>query len=75
MCPPQYVFLSVVGLPIGVVAALRPSTVARIAEIVDAIGRAPSGRVEPAEWNVLLTRVLGAAVAVLGGGAALTCLL
>lgn len=75
MCPPDYLFLAVLGLPLGTLAAVRPYDVTKVAEAVDAIGRKPSGPVEPADWNVLLTRLVGAAFALLGGGAAVTCVL
>ncbi|QZY00811.1 hypothetical protein [Halobaculum rubrum] len=75
MCPPNYLFLAVLGLPLGTLAAAKPYAVTKATEVVDAIGRKPSGSVEPADWNVLLTRVVGAAFAVLGAGAAVTCVL
>ncbi|WP_435063325.1 hypothetical protein [Halobaculum sp. EA56] len=74
MCPPNFLLLSVVGLPLGLLAVLRPYQVARIGEIADAVGRKPAGRVEPAGWNVALTRIVGAAFALLGAGAAVACL-
>ncbi|WP_277554599.1 hypothetical protein [Halobaculum limi] len=75
MCPPNYLFLAVVCFPLGLLATARPYTLTKAFEIVDAIGRNPSGPVEPADWNVALTRLVGAAFALVGGGAAVTCLL
>jgi hypothetical protein len=49
-------FLVLLGLPV----ALFPYPVARFSERVDAIGSTTLWtQVEPAEWTVLLTRVVG----------------
>ncbi len=44
---------------VGLAGAVRPYEVARLGEMLDAIGRRSSGPVEPAGWNVTLTRVIG----------------
>ena len=56
-------FLLVFGLP----AALRPYAMARFGEQIDAIGSTTrSSEVEPANWNVLLTRMIGLGMTVVG---------
>lgn len=62
MCAPELLAVGVVALLFGLPMAARPYGVARLREVVDAIGRKPSGRVEPADWNVALTRVVGLAL-------------
>jgi hypothetical protein len=52
---------------LGVVCALRPYKVARFNEQLDAIGSSRSwSSVEPADWNVALTKYGGVFVALLG---------
>ena len=71
---PSHVFaIAVVGPLFGVPMALWPYRMARFEEILDSIGRKPAGRVEPADWKVTLTRVMGVALAVAGAVAAASC--
>ena len=63
-------FSLIFGLPM----AIKPYTVARWGEIVDAIGREPAGRVEPADWNVTATRLFGVAILVFGGLYVVSCI-
>jgi hypothetical protein len=72
MSEAQLFAVAVVGLLAGPAMALWPYRLARFSEVLDAIGRKPAGRVEPAEWKVLLTRAFGVALSVLGGVAAVT---
>ena len=51
--------LSILLILIGIPFTLWPYQVTKIYEIVDAIGRSPSGPVEPADWYVTLTRISG----------------
>lgn len=54
---------------LGVVGAVRARSVARLNEQLDAIGSTtPAGAVEAADWKVLLTRVGGVLLAVVGLG-------
>lgn len=66
MCSEAAVVWGVIGLVFGPPAAVWPYTVARWGEVVDAIGRRPSGRVEPAGWYVALTRAVGVVLCVVG---------
>jgi hypothetical protein len=54
-------------LTVGVAMARWPYTISRWNEIIDAIGRKSAGRVEPADWQVTLTRLLGIALSIVGG--------
>ncbi|MFC7131720.1 MULTISPECIES: hypothetical protein [Salinibaculum] len=55
-------------LVFGGVGTVYPRPVARLGEQLDAIGSTtPLHEVEPAEWNVLLTRVVSVILALLGG--------
>ena len=60
--PPWSIFCIVVGIPL----ALWPYRMAMIREIFDAIGRRSAGSVEPAEWSVTLTRLIGGAFLIIG---------
>lgn len=60
--PPFAVLLIAVGLPL----ARWPYQIAMISEVLDAIGRKPAGPVEPADWNVTLTRVGGIGMVAVG---------
>lgn len=75
MSEAQLFAIAVVGLLFGPPLAMWPYKMSRWSEILDAIGRKPAGRVEPAEWKVLLTRVFGIGLAVAGAISALTFLL
>ena len=66
MCSSELIAWGVVGLLFGPPMALRPYALARWGELLDAIGRKPSGRVEPADWNVALTRVAGVGLSLVG---------
>jgi hypothetical protein len=72
MSQAQLFAVAVVGLLAGPAMALRPYELARFSEVLDAIGRKPAGRVEPAAWKVTLTRLFGVALSVAGGAAAVT---
>lgn len=67
----QLFAIAVVGLLLGPVLAIWPYKMAQLEEILDAIGRKPAGRVEPADWKVLLTRVFGVSLVITGVLAAL----
>lgn len=67
----QLFAIAVVGLLFGPPMAVWPYKMSRLEEIIDAIGRKQAGRVEPAEWKVLLTRVFGIGLTVAGGISAL----
>ncbi|WP_336359589.1 hypothetical protein [Haladaptatus sp. ZSTT2] len=59
----------------GFLAARWPYRFARFSERIDAIGSTtPRDQVEPAEWNVLLTRVLDIAMILVGSLAVLSSL-
>lgn len=51
---------------LGLPMARWPHEMARLNEIIDAIGRKPAGPVEPADWQVSLTRFLGIGLSVAG---------
>ncbi|WP_246998122.1 hypothetical protein [Halosolutus gelatinilyticus] len=59
--------LGTLVLAIGIAGAVWPYKVARFEEQLDAIGstRSPSG-VEPADWKVTLTRIVGIAIGLFG---------
>lgn len=63
MATPETVVFSLIGLAVGLVMAKRAYTISRWGEILDAIGRKSAGRVEPADWNVWLTRAAGVLIA------------
>lgn len=71
MSKSQLFAIAVVGLVFGPLMAVWPYKLARWSEILDAIGRKPAGRVEPAEWKVLLTRLFGIGLVIAGGVSAL----
>lgn len=75
MCSGEVVVRGVVGLLFGPPAAVWPYKVALWSEIIDAIGRTPSGGVEPANWNVALTRILAVGLSVIGLGFLIFCVL
>ena len=66
MCSSEVVAWGIVGLIFGPPATIWPYKLARWGEILDAIGRKSSGRVEPAGWNVALTRILGIGFSLFG---------
>ena len=74
MSKAQLFAIAVVGLLFGPLMAVWPYKMARWSEILDAIGRKPAGRVEPADWKVLLTRIFGVGLAIAGGISALSFL-
>lgn len=53
-------------LTLGGPMARWPHEMARLNEIIDAIGRKPAGPVEPADWHVSLTRILGLGLTIVG---------
>jgi len=62
-------FLLVFGLP----AAAFPYRLAKFNEALDAIGsQRKSSEVEPAGWNVFLTRAVGVVTTLVGAGMVLT---
>lgn len=71
----QLFAIAVVGLLFGPLMAIWPYKMSRWDEIIDAIGRKPAGKVEPADWKVLLTRVFGIGLAIAGAISALTLVL
>lgn len=75
MCSGAVVAWGIVGLLFGPPAVVWPATVARWSEVLDAIGRKPSGRVEPADWNVALTWLLGVGLSVFGLGYLVFCVI
>lgn len=75
MSDAQLVAVAVVGLLFGPLLATWPYKLARWEEILDAIGRKPAGRVEPADWKVLLNRVFGIGLAIAGAISAILFLL
>ena len=57
---------------IGGVSAIWPYRLAKFGEILDAIGSKRSlGEVEPADWNVGLTRIVGIVMVIVGAGVVL----
>jgi len=58
--------LAIICLVFGPPLALRPYDVARFGEAMDAIGRKPSGPVEPTEAKVRLTKGVGVALTLAG---------
>jgi hypothetical protein len=58
---------AVFGVVLGPLMALYPYRVARFEERLDAIGSKRSwSEVEPADWKVMLTKVVGAGMALFG---------
>jgi len=53
-------------LLVGLASVTWPYKLARWSEILDAIGRKPAGRVEPADWKVWMNRAGGAILATIG---------
>lgn len=68
MCSNDILFWALFALVFGVPMSVWPYELARIDESLDAIGRKPSGRVEPAEWTVKVNRIVGIVFLVFGGG-------
>lgn len=66
MCTGEIAVFGIVGLIFGPPLAIWPYELARWNEILDAIGRKPSGRVEPADWKVTLYRLMGVGLVVFG---------
>lgn len=66
MCSGEVIVWGTIGLVVGLPGAIWPYKSARWGEILDAIGRKPSGRVEPTDWNVALSRVLGIGLSLFG---------
>jgi hypothetical protein len=59
------VILVLFGLP----AAVFPYRIAKFREALDAIGsKRKSSEVEPAGWNIFLTRIVGVLLVLFGGG-------
>ena len=75
MCPGNVVAWGVVALLFGPPMAKWPYGVARLSEMLDAIGRKPSGPVEPADWNVALARIIGVGLSLFGVGFLAFCVL
>lgn len=75
MCSSELFAWGLSCLVFGPPAALWPYKIARWGEIFDAIGRKSSGRVEPAQWNVTLTRLVGLVATPIGLILAGFCLL
>lgn len=73
MCSVDTVAFGIVSLLFGPPMAIWPYKIARWSEILDAIGRKPSGRVEPADWNVTLTRSVGVVLSCFGAAFLLFC--
>lgn len=53
-------------LTLGIPMGRWPHEMARLNEFIDAIGRTPAGPVEPADWQVSLTRILGIGLTMAG---------
>lgn len=60
------VVLGVMLVGLGLVAVVWPYRVAKIDETLDAIGRKQTGPVEPADWSVTVTRLVGAGILLAG---------
>jgi len=59
-------------LPLGLLQAVWPYKLARFSEQMDSIGsKRRWSEVEPADWKVLLTRVIGVLLVLFSGGAIL----
>ncbi|WP_224333219.1 hypothetical protein [Haloprofundus halobius] len=60
-------FLGILALPVGLAVYRYAYELTRFDEQMDAIGsKTRASDVEPAEWNVLLTKLFGAAIAAFG---------
>lgn len=67
MVQPSGIVVAALGVP----ALVWPYRVSRLGERMDAIGSTRrASEVEPADWNVLLTRIVGAAFVLFGVGIA-----
>jgi len=66
MCSGEAFVWGLLGIVLGPPMVKWPYKLARWQEMWDAIGRKPSGRVEPADWNVALTRIAGIVLTVVG---------
>ena len=75
MCSEEVIVWGIVGLLFGPPMAIWPYKLTRWNEILDSIGRKSSGRVEPAGWNVALTKFAGIGLSLFGGGFLLFCVL
>ncbi|WP_460921657.1 hypothetical protein [Salinarchaeum chitinilyticum] len=71
MSETQLLTVAVVGILFGPPLAIWPRKLARWEEVLDAIGRKPAGRVQPADWKVKLTRVFGIGLSIAGAISAL----
>lgn len=67
--------IAIIGLLFGPLMAIWPYQLARWSEIIDSIGRKSAGRVEPADWNVLFTRIVGIVLVLAGTVSAILYLL
>ena len=64
MDPAGFIFMV-----IGAASAIWPYRLAKFGEILDAVGSKRSlGEVEPADWNVGLTRLVGIVMVIVGSG-------
>lgn len=75
MCSQTFVIWGIIGLLFGPPSFIWPYKIARWDEITDAIGRKPSGRVEPAVWNIVLTKIIGAVFSLVGLAFLVLCVL
>jgi hypothetical protein len=63
----QMLGYAVIMLVFGLPAAVYPCQVAKFSEAMDAIGsKRKSSEVEPAGWNVALTRIVGVGFSLFG---------
>ncbi|GAB3684272.1 hypothetical protein GCM10028857_13020 [Salinarchaeum chitinilyticum] len=67
--------VAMAGLIVGPPLAKWPRGIAKFTEFFDAIGRAPAGPIEPAEWKVGFTYVLGIGLTIAGVLGAAVCFL
>jgi hypothetical protein len=74
MCSGETFVWGLIGIVFGPPMVKWPYKLTRWQEMWDAIGRKPSGRVEPAEWNVALTRIVGIVLSVVGVSFLVSCL-
>lgn len=75
MCSGELTAYAVVFLVFGAPSAVWPYRLARFEERLDSIGsKRRWSDVEPADWKVTLTRVVGALMAVGGGVLLVACL-
>lgn len=66
MCSGEIFAWGVVGLVFGPPMAIWPYKLSRWGEIIDSIGRKPSGRVEPADWKVAFNKFIGVGLSIVG---------